>query len=283
MQGLRIYTMSNPIREKVTLAASRNLFLSLLGIAALVTAGCSTSERDENDGVVISNIVLDPDVVLGLFCEDVGVFPENCVLDDPANPFAGTFIPEFDPNREGPSKFDLADELPAGPDGAKSRFYFWATALARRGSGENQYYTALALHELFTANSNALQEDELIREQALKAYRSVLDNFFGSAVVFECRECAKIPRLDDDGEPVLDEFGNVEMVFPQFAVPLNERVADHLFRTLSTSTPVYPNGLRRLVPTEIEVKDLFVEWGYAYQECTDLPDCTNGVISIAEF
>ena len=103
--------MSNLNQKRATLAASRNLFLSLLGIAALVTSGCSTSERDADDGEVITNIVLDSDVVLGLFCEDVGVFPEPCVLDDPANSFAGTFIPEFDPNRTGPTKFELADEL----------------------------------------------------------------------------------------------------------------------------------------------------------------------------
>jgi hypothetical protein len=70
----------------------------------------------------------------------------------------------------------LFNSIPPGPTGAKARFYFWATALARRPSGENQFYTALALHELFDANSNVLSKDELVRAQALKAYRS--DNLF---------------------------------------------------------------------------------------------------------
>jgi hypothetical protein len=74
------------------------------------------------------------------------------------------------------------------------------------------------------------------------------------------------------------------MVFQQFAVPLNERVADHLFRTLSTAFPgsPYPDGFRRLVESEIGVLDLFVQWGYSYQPCTDA-NCTNGVVSVAEF
>jgi hypothetical protein len=258
--------MRNLNREKHRPAGKRLTLVAILGVAALVSAGCN-SERDENDGEVVNAIVLDPDVVLGLYCEDVGVYPETCVLDDPANPFSTTTIFEFnEDDPDGPSKYDIANDLPPGPAGAKSRFYFWATALARRPSGENQYWTALALHELFNANSNALSEDELIREQALKAYRSVLDNFFGSVLVFSCFECGA------------DASGN----FPQFAVPLNERVADHLFRTSSTATDVYPDGLRRLVATEIGVLDMFVEWGYSYQPCTD-ENCTDGVVSVAEF
>ena len=149
----------------------------------------------------------------------------------------------------------------------------WATALARRQSGENQYFTALALHELYTANSNALSVDELVQGHALRAYRSVLDNFFGSVLVFTCFECAPIPGSD----PTDPEF-------PNFTVVLNERVADHLYRTVSTATPTYPNGLRRLIPGDpVLVLDRFVDWGYSYQPCTDLPECTNGVITVAEF
>ncbi len=246
-------------------AGGKQLLFALIGVSALAIAGCN-SERDDGDGDQITTVVLPADVVLGLFCEDAGVFPETCILDDPANPFALTTIPEF--NEDDPdalSKFDLANQIPAGPGGAKSRFYFWATALARRPSGENQYFTALALHEVFDANSNAISEDELIREQALKAYRSVLDNFFNSVVVFECTLCGA------------DEDGN----FPQFTVPLNERVADHLFRTESTNF-VKTGGLRRLVPTEIGVLDLFVDWGYSYQPANP-PNYDDGVVSPAEF
>ena len=120
----------------------RNLLL--LGLAISVIASCN-SERDEKDGVVINAIVLPTDVVLNLACENVGIAGETCVLGDPENPFVTTAIIEFDPNNpDADNKFDLFNSIPAGPTGAKARFYFWATALARRPSGENQFYTALA-------------------------------------------------------------------------------------------------------------------------------------------
>jgi hypothetical protein len=81
--------------------------------------------------------------------------------------------------------------------------------------------------------------------------------------------------LDENGDPVLD--------LPQFASPVNERVADNLFRTLATASGVYPDGLRRLIPTEIQVLNVLLLWGYSYQPCTDAPACTNGVVSVAEF
>ena len=237
----------------------KRLFISLIGGAALVLAGCN-EECSDTDGTVVTNIILPSDVVLNLNCENVGVHPETCVLDDPENPFATTTIIEFDPgNPDATNKFDLFNSIPAGPGGAKARFYFWATALARRPSGENQFYTAQALHELFDANSNNLEQDELVRAQALKAYRSVLDNFFGSVTIFEC-----CPGASPTGEPV------------QFAVPLNELTADSLYRTGRTN-------YRRLVDGDpLLVLELLLEWGYAYQPATP-PNFDNGIITVGEF
>jgi len=248
--------MSELNRQNAGPARGKHLFLALLGAAALVSAGCS-GEPDGGDGELINTIVLPTDVVLDLHCEDVGVHPETCVLDDPENPFATTTIIEFDANNpDADNKFDLFNSLPPGPSGAKARFYFWATALAQRPSGENQYFTALALHELFDANSNAISQDELVRDQALKAYRSLLDNFFGSVTVFTC-----CPGASPDGEPV------------PFPVPLNELTADALYRTDAT-------GFRRLVPGDpILVLGVLLEWGYAYQPATP-PDFNDGVVSV---
>lgn len=263
--------MKNLNRQEAEPAVLRNLMTLVIGLSFLTAAGCS-SERDANDGVVFNAIVLPTDVVLNLACPEVGIADETCVLDDPENPFVSTSIIEFDVNfPDAFNKFEIADSIPDGPTGAKARFYFWATALARRQSGENQFYTARALHELFDANSIGDDTDEIAREQALKAYRSVLDNFFGGVLVFKCFVCR--PDLPADSPDI-----------PQFAVPLNEIVADRLFRKESTSSPTYPSGLRQLVPgTAIEVLDLFVEWGYTYQPCTDLPACTNGVVGVGEF
>ena len=170
---------------------SFTLFLVALGAFGL--SGCE--ERNADDGVPINTLDLPTDTLLNLACTDVGI-----------------------------NKFELFNQIPAGPTGAKARFYFWATALARRQSGENQYYTALALHELYDLNS-----DMIVKEQALKAYRSVLDNFFGSVTVFTC-----CPGVSPDGVPV------------PFPVGLNELTADALYRTDAT-------GFVRLVPGDPQV------------------------------
>jgi hypothetical protein len=216
---------------------------ALLALAVLAASGCDG--RSNSDGEVINQILLPTDTLLNLSCADVGIAAERCVLVDPENPFVFVATFEFDVNNpDAPTKFDLANNIPAGPTGAKARFYLWATALARRPSGENQWYTARALHELYHYNF-----DPLIREQALRAYRSVLDNFFGSVTFFE---------------------------FPggvSFPATLNERVADDLFRTAAT-------GWRRLVPGGPgDVLSLFGEWGYTYQPATP-PDYNNGLVFV---
>lgn len=240
---------------------NRSLMTLLFGFGFLAAGGCESPS--DSDGKVINGIVLPTDVVLNLACADVGVFPENCVLGDPENPFITTTIVEFDPNAPPGTddKFDLLATIPEGPSGAKARFYLWATALARRPSGENQWYTAKALHELYDANSNVLSTDELVREQALKAYRSVLDNFWGSVTFFECDLCAP----DENGELI------------KFPSQLNEQVGDNLFRFESTGfLPLIEGG-------EIRVLETFGIWGYTYRPATADSGFTDGKMSKNEF
>ena len=233
--------MRNRNRNHTLLAICKSLTTLLFGFGVLVAGGCDSPT--DKDGEVINGIVLPTDVVLNLACENVGIYPENCVLGDPENPFITTTIVEFDPNNpDQDDKFDLNDTLPPGPAGAKARFYLWATALARRPSGENQYYTAKALHELFDANSNVLSTDELVRAQALKAYKSVLDNFWGSVTFFECELCAP----DENGDLI------------KFPAQLNLEVGDDLFRFEST-------GFKMLIEGgEIRVLERIGQWGYTY-------------------
>lgn len=216
--------MKNLNRQNGAPLHTRLLAPIVLGIAALLVGGCESPA--DSEGTLFNEILLPTDTLLNLACADAGIGFETCVLEDPENPYALVATFEFDLNNpDGPSKFELANGIPPGPTGAKARFYLWATALARFPSGENQWYTAQALHELFDANS-----DELIRNQALKAYRSVLDNFFGSITVFE--------------------FG---------PVTLNEVTADNLYRTGSTPW-------RRLVEGDpSNVIELLLSWGYTYR------------------
>ena len=216
--------MKNIKRQNGAPLHTRLLAPVMVVFAALLTGGCESPA--DSEGTLFNEILLPTDTLLNLACADVGIGAETCVLEDPENPYALIPTFEFDNNNpDGPSKFELAQGIPPGPTGAKARFYLWATALARFPSGENQWYTAQALHELFDANS-----DELIRNQALRAYRSVLDNFFGSFTVFE--------------------FG---------PVTLNEVTADNLYRTGSTPW-------RRLVEGDpSNVIELLLSWGYTYR------------------
>ena len=214
-----------------------------LAFGGLMIGGCKSPS--EGDGVIINDVLLPVDTLLNLACADAGVGFEQCVLNDPENPFALVATPEYNVNNpDARTKFDLADDIPAGSDGAKARFYLWATALARFPSGENQWYTARALHELYHYNS-----DDLIREQALKAYRSMWDNFWGSVTFFEC--CGGV----------------------SFSNNLNELTADDLYRTDAT-------GFRRLVPgAPLNTLSLISEWGYTYRPASP-PNFDDGLVTI---
>ena len=139
-------------------------------ISALVISGCG---RDTDDGDVVNTTALPTDdtIPLNLECEDVGLAGEDCILEDDNNPYARATVTED-------TKFELDADAPS----ATAKFYVWGTALARSAGapGENQFYTALNLHRMW-ASSNS----ELTRLQALKAYRSYLDNYFNSVTFFE--------------------------------------------------------------------------------------------------
>ena len=233
-------------------AVVRKLALLLVSLGALAVSGCDSP--DASDGTRYEAIILPTDTLLNLACADVGIFDNTCVLEDPENPFATVAIIEFDENNPDDfNKLLLADQIPPGPDGAKARFYFWATALARRASGENQFFTASALHELWSLNS-----DPIIREQALRAYRSVLDYFYGSVFFFACCEA-----VSNDGLPLI------------LPATLNEATADILYRN--------PTGFRRLVDGDpLNVIELLGEWGYTYRPATP-PNYDDGVVGVISF
>ena len=99
--------------------------------------------------------------------------------------------------------------------------------------------------------------DTNTRDQALKAYRSVLDNFFGSVTVFE-----RCPAQSPDSTTPL-----------AFSVPLNELVADSLYRPERTGfEKLYEGGPRVAL-------EILLEWGYSYQPATP-PLYDDGVISV---
>lgn len=162
--------MKSTFSENAQLAGTKTWSFIIAFILVLLIAGCGV---DESDGTVTNTVALpgDDTIPLNLYCTDIGIHNETCILDDPANPYARSPI-------DNDGKFVLDADAPS----ATARFYLWGTALARGigAPGENQFYVAYNLH-LMWASSNS----ELTRLQALRAYRSYLDNYFDSVTFFE--------------------------------------------------------------------------------------------------
>jgi hypothetical protein len=205
------------------------LLLVLAG-SLLLLSGCG---KDSDDGDVVNSVALptDDSIPFNFYCSNEGLFGNTCVLDDPANPYARSPISEE-------SKFELSAEAPS----ETARFYLWATALAKGigAPGENQFYTAQALHRMW-ASSNS----DNTRQQALRAYQSYADNYRGSATFFE------IPLDSDEFFPFsLDQFAG-EMLFD----PTNAANLSGTAPPLFSNNPVTNVGLANQ-----EIGD----WGYLY-------------------
>jgi len=189
------------------------------GFALLILTSCGSG-----GGVNSNQIALPIDNVLSFFCATEGVFTDDCVLFDPNNSYVYTQIDDV-------TKWTLEAAAPS----AKARFYIWATALARAPTGENQFYTAKALHEVFTISG-----DVRVKAQALLAYRSVLDNYFGSVTYF------KAPWL---GPGIT------------YAQPLADLVGDYMHNPSAVSL-----GLLYTDPTL--ALSAMSSWGYVYDPAT---------------
>lgn len=205
------------------------------GTLAMALSGCG--EVDDSDGDIRNSVALPTDdtIPLDLYCEEIGIFEEECILDDPANPYAFT-----------PLSVELKFELDADAPSATARFYLWGTALARGigAPGENQFYVALNLHRMW-ASSNS----ELTRLQALKAYRSYLDNYFNSTTFFE------IPVDSGNFVPQSLNIFTGEMLFDP---------AD-ISNTFTSTRLFNPDPNVNRFEAEIEVGI----WGYFYDQITE--------------
>ena len=203
--------------------------LMVVGSMILLTTACS----EVDGGTVQNTIELPIDSTLNFYCENEGVYLEKCVLDNPQNPYATIAVTED-------NKFELNDDAPS----AKSRYYLWATALAKGAGipGENQYYTALSLHEVYAESASPTT-----MEQAKKAYRSVLDNYFLAPTFF-------------------GPFTTQEDYFPVFVKDL---VGQNLYDPSAENlVSLYADPVNALA--EIGV------WGYVYEPAVG----ENGLMSI---
>ncbi len=199
----------------------RKFSVIIFSLAMILVIGCA------DDGDNMDDIALPTDERVDLYCEDAGVYPETCILDDPDNPFEIASLNED-------NKRDLSDTSPS----AKTRFYLWATMTAKNPSGENQYFTAVALHELYT-----LGQSENAKKQAKKAYQAVLDHFYNSTTWY------------------LAEWITEEEV--AYAILIRDLVGKKVY---DPSGDRLANGiiLESLYESEIQAQSDLNEWGYIY-------------------
>ena len=146
-------SMINPV-----MTGRKNIFI----IALVLVASIFITSCDRKNGELFTGVELPLDFTLPLYCEDEGVHPENCILENPENPYVGA-------NISMETVWDFNDECPS----PKAKFYLWGTMLANIPIGEYRYHTAQALHELYTAGGS-----QNAKAQAKKAYRAALDYFF---------------------------------------------------------------------------------------------------------
>jgi len=204
----------------------------LTGVLILSTAGCG----EINEGTKQNTVPLPTDSTLNFYCAEEGIYPDNCVLDNPENPYANVAVVSDPDNPDNPNdKFSLNNSAPS----AKARYYLWATALAKGAGipGENQYYTARALHEVFGESGSPTTS-----EQAKKAYRSVLDNFYFNPTFFV---------FPVSGEDVA------------IAAPLKDLTAQNLYE---------PVGLVSFYTDPVFALQEMSVWGYIYNTTTKTVD-----------
>jgi hypothetical protein len=198
----------------------------LSAISVFILGVLSCAEVEEGDGYKADAVTLPTDSALSLYCEDVGIADNSCILDDPKNPYVISVVNDD-------TKWDLHNAAPS----EKSRFYLWATAQARSPRGENQYYTALALHHVYSES-----DDESIGEQAKKAYRSILDNYFNSVTFWTYSGTPyPVPLRKLAGQNIYD---------PPIAG------LDHFF-SLDAAT------------NQLKAKELFGQWGYTWDSSVE--------------
>jgi hypothetical protein len=164
-------------RNIARLTGSRNWQMVMVCSLALLVSACG---KDSGDGDVATALQIPTDVVLNLYCADIGIKDNQCVLDDPDNPYARVAV-------NNDNKFDLVEGIPGNP---KAQFYLWATALARDSTGENQLFAARALYNLSNMSCS-----QFIQDHALRAYRSVFDNYFNAFTFFSTDDFATFPNV----------------------------------------------------------------------------------------
>ena len=167
---------------------------SLLGVCA-IGAGCMAPGEYEY-GFELTTLEFE---VTDL---TMGVHPSRVVLFEQDNPFRAGLGPE--------TKWliESHDDTIVDYVGSIPRFYAWATMTAYEPTGENQFYTASALGDMWTYEEAKPSDLVFVRDMAIRGYQAVLDHFPDSVsyeadgiVFFPLAPLAYYGIVDLGGEP----------------------------------------------------------------------------------
>jgi len=221
----------------------KNKLLAIMLILFIsMVSGCVDDGEESNE------VVLPTDNQLNLYCENVGIHPETCVMDDEENPYRFVGVGEE-------SKWDLGSGYP------KADFYLWATALASTATGENQFKVAEQLHKLYT-----LDGSEQIRKQTLKAYKAVLDHFYWSTIYTEA-------WWIEDEDVVYAEESLRHMVGKRLFGTWRDDDTNEI-KNLEGMTLGSGMLLDNLFETEFHAQDQMNKWGFIFDKINEVLDHT---------
>ena len=127
-------------------------------VLSALTAACAI------EGEALDAIDLDA-IEFHICGPDMGIHPDDSVLVDPDNPFAGVAISDT-------GKWAIQSRA-----SGVAAFYAWATVDARAPSGEAQYYAALNLRLVYERELARPDQLPFAKLQAIRGFQSVLDNF----------------------------------------------------------------------------------------------------------
>jgi len=100
-----------------------------------------------------------------LFDPTEGVHPSKVTLNNPRNPFRESGVSDD-------TKFAIL-----GDGGNAGAFYAWAWLLAKIPIGENQFFTAVKLRDLYESNEVAEEDRDTVRRMAIDGFQALLDCF----------------------------------------------------------------------------------------------------------
>src|SRR5689334_309371 len=143
--------------------------LALGSFVLVAAAACGPGIETPYDGIATDNIQFH------LFSTDMGIHPSQAVLDDPNNPFANVAVDDLNNGTpDKPARKWAFNPMTAPP---VTCFYVWASTLARAPNGENQFYTAERLYDVYRFNLSRPEDHDAVRGMAIRAFTAILDYF----------------------------------------------------------------------------------------------------------